>query len=70
MYRTKFGVSQTMELVRIVDMTSLENLWTILGETIVYGVGAKRATLKRKFKCKFKKLKENTALNVVQVKDE
>jgi hypothetical protein len=61
MYRTKFGVSQTVELVRIDDMTSLENLQTILGETIVYGVRAKRATLKRKFK----KLKENTALNVV-----
>ncbi len=66
MYRTKFGVSQTVELVRVEDTTSLENLRSILGETIAYGVRAKRATLKRKFK----PLKENTAINAVLVVEE
>jgi hypothetical protein len=66
MYRTKFAVSQTVELVRIEDMTTLENLRSILGETIAYGVRAKRATLKRKFK----PLKENTAINAVLVVEE
>jgi hypothetical protein len=66
MYRTKFGVSQTVELVRVEDTTSLENLRSILGETIAYGVRAKRATLKRKFK----PLKENTAINAVLVEEE
>ena len=66
MYRTKFEVSQTVKLVRVDDMTSLDTICTMLGETIAYGVRAKRATLTRKFK----KLKENTVLNVVQVKDE
>jgi hypothetical protein len=59
MHRTKFGVLQTVELVRVDDTTTLENLRSILGETIAYGVRAKRATLKRKFKA----LKENTAIN-------
>jgi hypothetical protein len=30
MYRTKFAVSQTVELVRVDNTTSLENLWGIL----------------------------------------
>jgi hypothetical protein len=66
MHRTKFGVSQTVELVRVDDTASLDNLQSILGTTIAYGVRAKRATLKRKFK----ELKENTAINAVLVEDE
>jgi hypothetical protein len=38
MSRTKFGVSQTVELVRIDNTTTLDNLQSILGETIVYCV--------------------------------
>ena len=66
MYRTNFFTTQTVELVRIDDATSLESLRSILGETIAYGIRAKRATKKRKLI----KLRENTALNVVQVEDE
>jgi hypothetical protein len=38
MYRIKFFITQTVELVRIDDTTSLEFLRGILGETIAYGI--------------------------------
>jgi hypothetical protein len=66
MYRTKFCSTQTVELVRIGDAASLDSLRSTLGETIAYGIRAKRATKKRKLI----KLRENTALNVVQVEDD
>jgi hypothetical protein len=65
MYRTKFFTMQTVELVQIDDTASLDNLHSILGETIAYGICAKRATKKRKLI----KLGENTALNIIQVED-
>jgi hypothetical protein len=65
MHRTEFGVSQTVELVRVDDTATLDNLRSILGTTIAYGVRGKRATLKRKLK----ELKENATLNVVHVGD-
>jgi hypothetical protein len=44
MYQTKFSVAQTVELVQIEDMASLKTLCRVLGETIAYGIRAKRAS--------------------------
>jgi hypothetical protein len=65
-YRTKCFVTHTVELVQIDNTASLESLHGILGETIAYGIREKELPKRRKLI----KLRDNTALNVVQVEDE